>query len=104
MTRRCSVMRMPVAAQRASIPVFLSADEDFSAVMYLALEAAIEGDGGLFCHRAHITTSRAASEAHSIAPRRAAGNSARGGQRRQIRPVHTAVAPAGYSPRPPEIS
>src|SRR5260370_37145833 len=99
MTRRCSVMRMPVAAQRASIPVFLSADEDFSAVMYLALE----GDAGLFCHRAHITTSRAASEAHSIAPRRAAGNSARGGQRRQIRPVHTAVAPAGYFPRPPEI-
>src|ERR1700731_838917 len=33
MTRRCSVMRMPVAAQRASIPVALSAGVDFRAVM-----------------------------------------------------------------------
>src|ERR1700676_2946642 len=33
MTRRCSVMRMPVAAQRASIPVALSAGVDFSAVI-----------------------------------------------------------------------
>src|ERR1700750_503038 len=33
MTRRCSVMRMPVAAQRASIPVGFGADEDFNAVM-----------------------------------------------------------------------
>src|SRR5450432_2479874 len=33
MTRRCSVMRIPVAAQRASMPVALSADVDFSAVM-----------------------------------------------------------------------
>src|ERR1700674_4107354 len=33
MTRRCSVMRMPVAAQRASMPVFLSAEGDFSAVL-----------------------------------------------------------------------
>src|ERR1700759_3778962 len=32
-TRRCSVMRMPVAAQRASIPVALSAEVDFRAVM-----------------------------------------------------------------------
>ena len=32
MTRRCSVMRMPVAAQRASMPVALGA-EDFNAVM-----------------------------------------------------------------------
>src|ERR1700731_3088171 len=37
MTRRCSVMRMPVAAQRASIPEALSAGVDFSAVMCLAL-------------------------------------------------------------------
>src|ERR1700688_1166862 len=37
MTRRCSVMRMPVAAQRASIPVALSAGVDFSAVMGSAL-------------------------------------------------------------------
>src|SRR6202035_2030396 len=36
MTRRCSVMRMPVAAQRASIPVALSAGVDFSAVMGFA--------------------------------------------------------------------
>src|SRR5665811_6198 len=33
MTRRCSVMRMPVAAQRASMPVALSVGVDFSAVM-----------------------------------------------------------------------
>src|SRR4029078_6803979 len=33
MTRRCSVMRMPVAAQRASIPVFLCAGGDFSTGM-----------------------------------------------------------------------
>src|SRR5882724_6432567 len=37
MTRRCSVMRMPVAAQRASMPVALSADGDFSAVMIFCL-------------------------------------------------------------------
>src|SRR5471032_2191972 len=36
MTRRCSVMRIPVAAQRASIPVALSAGVDFSAVMGFA--------------------------------------------------------------------
>src|ERR1700736_4957031 len=35
-TRRCSVMRMPVAAQRASIPVALSAGGDFRAVMGFA--------------------------------------------------------------------
>src|SRR5665213_3940698 len=35
MTRRCSVMRMPVAAQRASMPVALSVGEDFRAVMVL---------------------------------------------------------------------
>src|SRR5688572_23080236 len=33
MTRRCSVMRMPVAAQRASIPVALGTGVDFNAVM-----------------------------------------------------------------------
>src|SRR5580693_5635240 len=33
MTRRCSVMRMPVAAQRASMPVALSAGVGFSAVI-----------------------------------------------------------------------
>src|SRR5215217_4332562 len=38
MTRRCSVIRMPVAAQRASIPVGLSADVDFSAVIGVALQ------------------------------------------------------------------
>src|SRR5882757_4285875 len=32
-TRRCSVMRMPVAAQRASIPVALSVGVDFRAVI-----------------------------------------------------------------------
>src|SRR6476469_4334967 len=32
-TRRCSVMRMPVAAQRASMPVFLCAGGDFSTGM-----------------------------------------------------------------------
>src|ERR1700754_4359609 len=37
MTRRCSVMRMPVAAQRASMPVALGT-EDFNAVMIAALE------------------------------------------------------------------
>src|SRR6266404_4317185 len=37
MTRRWSVMRIPVAAQRASIPVALSAGVDFSAVMVFAL-------------------------------------------------------------------
>src|SRR5260370_32992591 len=36
MTRRCSVMRMPVAAQRASMPVAFSAGVDFSAVMGFA--------------------------------------------------------------------
>src|SRR6202049_2557770 len=36
MTRRCSVMRMPAAAQRDSIPVALSAGVDFSAVMGVA--------------------------------------------------------------------
>src|SRR5438094_572902 len=36
MTRRCSVMRMPVAAQRASMPVALGA-EDFNAVMIAGL-------------------------------------------------------------------
>src|ERR1700733_12911973 len=36
-TRRCSVMRMPVAAQRASIPVALSVGEDFRAVMVQGL-------------------------------------------------------------------
>src|ERR1700730_15358388 len=36
LTRRCSVMRIPVAAQRASIPVALSAGVDFSAVMGFA--------------------------------------------------------------------
>src|SRR5947209_13972034 len=36
MTRRWSVMRMPVAAQRASIPVALSAGVDFSAAMGFA--------------------------------------------------------------------
>src|SRR5713101_4174644 len=40
MTRRCSVMRMPVAAQRASMPVALSAGVDFSAVMGLAFNEA----------------------------------------------------------------
>src|SRR4029077_11545156 len=33
MTRRCSVMRMPVAAQRASMPVALVAGEDLSTVI-----------------------------------------------------------------------
>src|SRR5580692_11629319 len=33
MTRRCSVMRMPVAEQRASMPVGCGADGDFNAVM-----------------------------------------------------------------------
>src|SRR5260370_18219150 len=33
MTRRCSVMRIPVAAQRASMPVAFSAGVDFSAVI-----------------------------------------------------------------------
>src|ERR1700680_219859 len=33
MTRRCSVMRIPVAAQRASMPVALSAGGDFNTVM-----------------------------------------------------------------------
>src|SRR6266481_1017175 len=33
MTRRCSVMRMPVAAQRASIPVAFTAGVDFRAVI-----------------------------------------------------------------------
>src|SRR5437764_10117757 len=37
MTRRCSVIRMPVAAQRPSIPVALSAGVDLSAVIGLAL-------------------------------------------------------------------
>src|ERR1700754_624303 len=32
-TRRCSVMRMPVAAQRASMPVAFGAGGDFSTVM-----------------------------------------------------------------------
>src|SRR5229473_2044680 len=40
MTRRCSVMRIPVAAQRASMPVALSAGVDFSAVMGLAFDEA----------------------------------------------------------------
>src|SRR5216684_8175495 len=40
MTRRCSVMRIPVAAQRASMPVALSAGVDFSAVMGLAFSEA----------------------------------------------------------------
>src|SRR5579863_2178552 len=35
MTRRCSVMRMPVAAQRASMPVAFSVGVDFRAVMIL---------------------------------------------------------------------
>src|SRR6266699_2762001 len=39
-TRRCSVMRIPVAAQRASMPVALSAGVDFSAVMGLAFSEA----------------------------------------------------------------
>src|SRR5216683_118690 len=38
MTRRWSVMRIPVAAQRASIPVALSAVVGFSAVMVFALD------------------------------------------------------------------
>src|SRR5580698_8893887 len=38
MTRRCSVMRMPVAAQRVSIVVPLGAEVVFSAVMMFALE------------------------------------------------------------------
>src|ERR1700694_4109403 len=38
MTRRCSVMRMPVAAQRASMPEALSPDDGFSAVMIWALK------------------------------------------------------------------
>src|SRR5664279_1694840 len=33
MTRRCSVMRMPVAAQRASMPEELSSDDGFNTVM-----------------------------------------------------------------------
>src|SRR5947209_13629675 len=36
MTRRCSVMRMPVAAQRASIPADFIAGDDFNAVMVSA--------------------------------------------------------------------
>src|SRR5712672_4774457 len=40
MTRRCSVMRIPVAAQRASMPVALSAGVDFSAVIWLAFNEA----------------------------------------------------------------
>jgi hypothetical protein len=35
MTRRCSVMRMPVAAQRASMPVAFGAGDDFNTVMEL---------------------------------------------------------------------
>src|SRR3954451_15391859 len=34
MTRRCSVMRMPVAAQRASIPVAFNSGVGFNAVMF----------------------------------------------------------------------
>src|SRR6185369_11132539 len=40
MTRRCSVMRMPVAAQRASIPETWSSDDDFNAVMGLSYTGA----------------------------------------------------------------
>ena len=36
---------------------------------------------GVFCHPAHVTTSHAASEVHSIVPLRAAYNSVRGGRR-----------------------
>src|SRR5882762_2444729 len=38
MTRRCSVIRMPVAAQRASMPEAVGAVWDFNAVMIAALE------------------------------------------------------------------
>src|SRR5436190_24285265 len=95
-------MRMPVAAQRASMPVAVSdgecAVEGFSAVMIFALEEA-----AMVCHPAHLTTSRAASEGHSAVPRRAAGNTVRGGRRRQSPSVHRAFAPAGCSLRLPEI-
>src|ERR1044072_8951737 len=38
-TRRCSVMRMPVAAQRASMPVAFSAGVGFRAVIFQAFNA-----------------------------------------------------------------
>src|ERR1700726_2180759 len=41
MTRRCSVIRMPVAAQRASMPEGFSADGDFRAVIGCFLEGAL---------------------------------------------------------------
>src|SRR5215510_4381871 len=95
-------MRIPVAAQRASMPVVLAdgecSVEDFSAVMVVALKKT-----AMVCHLAHLTTSRAASEGHSVVPRRVAGNTFRGGRRRQSPCVHRAFAPAGCSPRLPEI-
>src|ERR1700731_3218399 len=47
MTRRCSVMRIPVAAQRSSMPVALSAGVDFSAVMGLAFNEACCATAGV---------------------------------------------------------
>src|SRR5689334_14382335 len=95
-------MRMPVAAQRASMPVALvdgeCAGEDFSAVMVRALTKT-----AMVCHLFHLTTSRAASEAHSAVPCRLACSTFHGGRPRQSPGVHRAFAPAGCSPRPREI-
>src|SRR5215468_398440 len=95
-------MRMPVAAQRDSIPVALAggecAVEDFSAVMVWALK-----ETAMVCHLRHLTTSRAASEGHSAVPRPLAGNTVRGGRRWQTPCVRTIFVPAGYFLRLPEI-
>src|ERR1700760_2280597 len=95
-TRRCSVMRMPVAAQRASMPVAFGAGGVFNRVMEFLPWAEL-------CHLGHLTTSRDASEVHSTVPRWAADNSARGVRRRQSRNVHKAAVPVRYFPRPREI-
>src|SRR6185369_16197172 len=95
-------MRMPVAAQRSSMPEALAdgecAGEDFSAVMGWALK-----ETAPVCHLPEFTTSRAASEAHSAVPRRLAGNTFRGGRRRKTPYVRITFAPAGCFPRLPEI-
>ena len=93
MTRRCSVMRMPVAAQRASIPVAVAA-------MSVGFQndrgpwvGSERGDAAFDAHS--IRHLRQVVAAHQkgvrIVPRRPAGNNVRGGRRRRIRPIHTAA-------------
>ncbi len=100
MTRRCSVMRMPVAAQRASIPVCLGGGGRFQVPVIVCLPEQV----GVFCHRAGCyDKSRRIRRAFNCSPAGLLIVAFAAPDHHQIRPDHRAAAPAGYFPRPREI-